>query len=454
MNKNILIGFKFNNQNVLYSPFAHKFFITNLKQNETIEIYKVKNPNFINLIENYNNFNNTLYNYYEKQIIDEAFPLLAFIIITNRCNMQCDFCYANANTDNSPCLITEDDFKKLKKIFPKETFNTVNISGGEPLLEWEKVKQFRKYFENYKIYTNGSLLDDEKIKWILDNNVNLYINLDFKKDDVRGHDYFVDVRERLIKLIEKYPKLEEKIECSNVLNFQNLNNFENLDLQSQEFEKKIKRIFLLYGGDYTHFSFNKLLNLIDYVDNNYDQKTILSSIFGRFYQVINLARMNTMFVYPFSCDYTFTVSFDKSIVLCHTLGSNSKTLKYFRVGYIDDFTPEKYKEALLKHRYGKFKNCFTSDCIAKGFCGGICWSNISANLYNCYFYQYMLIGAIYFHLKYNELIYFNQLVDIQNFLNKDDLIKIDFNDIVLHDYSHFNNVKQCNICKYRRENND
>ena len=107
----------------------------------------------------------------------EAIFLDYTISITNKCNLKCSYCYErHLNTEYGN--ITEDIKQKIADyINGNNNAHTVYLFGGEPLLYKDIV---RFYCENVKavqfvITTNGTLLDEEFIKWCIERNVILNI---------------------------------------------------------------------------------------------------------------------------------------------------------------------------------------------------------------------------------------------------------------------------------------
>lgn len=90
-----------------------------------------------------------------------------FLTLTNKCNLYCKYCYQNS----SPKVDTSDELKlkdweglliKLKYF----KIRKINIVGGEPLLYdklWKFLKEIDKKIK-IRIFTNGLLLDEQKIK--------------------------------------------------------------------------------------------------------------------------------------------------------------------------------------------------------------------------------------------------------------------------------------------------
>ncbi len=121
------------------------------------------------------------------------------IELTMKCNTQCEYCYLRG--DRSPFNDAEMDFETFKYIIAEIIENyvinggnpnnrvTLVLHGGEPLLlGYNKLKQFIEYmcykFAEYhiklnaSIQTNGSLLNQDFIKLLADNNISIGISYD------------------------------------------------------------------------------------------------------------------------------------------------------------------------------------------------------------------------------------------------------------------------------------
>lgn len=86
-------------------------------------------------------------------------------VLTNLCNLRCDFCFQNKKSkDNS---MTGEDWIDLTKQLPE--YARVTLTGGEPLMfpEFKKVFSYIAKKFNCNIITNGVLLTEEKIDYLL-----------------------------------------------------------------------------------------------------------------------------------------------------------------------------------------------------------------------------------------------------------------------------------------------
>lgn len=113
------------------------------------------------------------------------------ISINNRCNMACKYCHFHekASSINSRDM---DVYKILDNVIYSIEKNNIPVfkigfvGNGEPLLDYEKLRQYilyiSKYLDDGRIvaYTisNGLLLNRKKIEFFKIHNVNVGISID------------------------------------------------------------------------------------------------------------------------------------------------------------------------------------------------------------------------------------------------------------------------------------
>ncbi|MGL4454062.1 MAG: radical SAM protein [Cetobacterium sp.] len=106
--------------------------------------------------------------------------MTTYEVVTNKnCNLECYFCFANANLEQKKDVLSLDDFIKgfeliLKKVpsYEKEIF--VKIYGGESMLHYDKVMEYLRYLKKRSeeisiniattIITNGTVIPDDFVK--------------------------------------------------------------------------------------------------------------------------------------------------------------------------------------------------------------------------------------------------------------------------------------------------
>ena len=111
--------------------------------------------------------------------------LLIVYHLTNSCNYACKYCYASAGEGKGIPL--DKAFRFIDNL--KENnwgFNkfTIEFHGGEPLLEFEKIKKIVEYGKKsgldikWDMQSNGSLITDEICEFLKENNVNIGVSID------------------------------------------------------------------------------------------------------------------------------------------------------------------------------------------------------------------------------------------------------------------------------------
>lgn len=120
--------------------------------------------------------------------------------ITDNCNFKCLYCYYNISPQERGPIINSDMPSKVaeKAIYyffslslsenrvSRYSKRVIGFYGGEPLLRFDFIKHCVNYAKSlcfkdtlqFNITTNGSLLDEEKIKYFVENNFNLLISID------------------------------------------------------------------------------------------------------------------------------------------------------------------------------------------------------------------------------------------------------------------------------------
>lgn len=112
------------------------------------------------------------------------------INVTNNCNLHCIYCFEHEKNKNfmSPKTAIDIIDKSYNNIDKRKGEFTINIFGGEPLLNWETIKELidhcneKKYNVKYGITTNLTLLTDEMIQYIDDNEIMMLVSIDGIKE--------------------------------------------------------------------------------------------------------------------------------------------------------------------------------------------------------------------------------------------------------------------------------
>ncbi|WP_130808275.1 radical SAM/SPASM domain-containing protein [Senegalia massiliensis] len=204
--------------------------------------------------------------------------------LINKCNLTCEYCFANqGNYDNPNQRMSFEVAKKsidltLESVI-KNKHDEIRIAffGGEPMLEFELIKQIVHYVNTkvpitvtptYLITTNGTIMDEEISNFFQKNNFIVTISID---GDQETHDFYrkfnsgkgsyQSVRNCINILIDKVPIIGRITVNHN--NFDIHNHVEHL------VSLGFKEITFAYDYNIYHNTFNKFTSSIDTLMKNY-----------------------------------------------------------------------------------------------------------------------------------------------------------------------------------------
>lgn len=152
------------------------------------------------------------------------------------CNYSCDYC-SQKFVERAPETSKKDIDAFLEKLdvlsFSEETGLKVEFWGGEPLVYWKTLKPLaeaiREKFKHWKvkpyfsIITNGSILTDEMIDWLMMMDFQVSISHDGPGQSVRGPDPFDDpeTKERILGFYRMMTRLKKPFSFNAMLNQKN-----------------------------------------------------------------------------------------------------------------------------------------------------------------------------------------------------------------------------------------
>lgn len=132
------------------------------------------------------------------------------IYVTNRCNLDCKYCQSRVLNREKEKTLSFDSLTRAVDLFasyanPKvcklaggdpASVRTVCLTGGEPFLEFGLIARIVDYIRRncdwfgIYIFTNGTILDREKVQFLLDRNVDIVISLDGGREVMDYHRKF------------------------------------------------------------------------------------------------------------------------------------------------------------------------------------------------------------------------------------------------------------------------
>lgn len=107
-----------------------------------------------------------------------------WIQITSRCNLNCSYCYMNANSNHID--MTLEQFEFILKKFSKLGITTVMISGGEPCIHPQITKMIetaRNRGFGVGLVTNGTYINEEIIRSVKANDGFIQVSVDALDED-------------------------------------------------------------------------------------------------------------------------------------------------------------------------------------------------------------------------------------------------------------------------------
>ena len=147
----------------------------------------------------------------KKLVISDNFhlksPLITWLELTRRCNLECKHCFAGGGQPAENELSTAELVNLLDNLRAKNTFSLV-FSGGEPLLHNDFLSIFnyaRKLKFVITLVTNGVLLTEDIIKQLPTDNFRLTISIDgfSEHSRLRGNVETKPLLDKLL-LLKKY----------------------------------------------------------------------------------------------------------------------------------------------------------------------------------------------------------------------------------------------------------
>ncbi len=99
---------------------------------------------------------------------------MIYLSLTQDCNLRCKYCYARGGESQEYMR-----FSVVKRILKRYERPRVQLTGGEPLLNFKLIRKIAENF-NAELYlqTNATLLNEDLISEILDLGINISVSFD------------------------------------------------------------------------------------------------------------------------------------------------------------------------------------------------------------------------------------------------------------------------------------
>lgn len=152
------------------------------------------------------------------------------VIMTENCNLRCKYCFENRQRNDSVIskrvvdFIPEFIIRYLNNDFVLNSDKVIiNFNGGEPLLEFEQIKnvisKFNKYDKRiyFQISTNLTLLSNDMIDFFEECDISLHVSIDGNKQTHDRYRIFGDgspTHDIVLKNLERLKKTRIKNKVS------------------------------------------------------------------------------------------------------------------------------------------------------------------------------------------------------------------------------------------------
>ena len=161
--------------------------------------------------------------------------------VTQQCNLRCSYCaysgdYSNQRTHADRRMTLETAKKAIDFLLERSIeLPEVNLAfyGGEPLLEFELIKECVRYAKNniegkrlkFNLTTNGTLLTDGVVDFLQKNDFGISISIDGSKAEhdtnrrfINGEGTFDTIIRNINRIRERYPEYDRKISIMTTIN--------------------------------------------------------------------------------------------------------------------------------------------------------------------------------------------------------------------------------------------
>jgi His-Xaa-Ser system radical SAM maturase HxsB len=169
----------------------------------------VDENNICSVIDGYRNLNANLFT-------DTS---LHIAVVTKRCNLRCNYCHAQGGASSEDMSI-ETAGRVLQYLFDARNNSvTLEFQGGEPLLNWPAVEFMAEHARKFNtlgkdlnivLVTNLLLMDDEKMRFLVDHDVDVCASLDGPADIHDKNKVDADGRGTHAQVVEKIERFSKQ----------------------------------------------------------------------------------------------------------------------------------------------------------------------------------------------------------------------------------------------------
>ncbi|MDD3767083.1 MAG: thioether cross-link-forming SCIFF peptide maturase, partial [Eubacteriales bacterium] len=317
--------------------------------------------------------------------------------VSHDCNLRCEYCFAGTgNFEGQRCMMDLETGKKAVDFVIKHSGSRRNIEidffGGEPLMNFDMVKELTKYIKSVEgdhnknfrltLTTNGVLLDEDKLSFINEHMSNLVLSIDGRPS----------VNDRMRKTISGggsydtiMPKLKAAANSRGQDNYYVRGTFtrHNLDFSKDVLhlaDQGFRQISVepVVGGAELDYSIKKedlpfIFDQYEHLAQEYLKRWEGDEWFNFFHFMIDLHQgpcvIKRMSGCGAGCEYV-AITPEGDIYPCHQFVGNSE----FLLGNVHEGTFDSNKAQIFADA-NVYKKPKCKDCWAKFYCSGGCHAN-------------------------------------------------------------------------------
>ena len=223
----------------------------------------------------------------------EYLPTKIIFFLSNRCNLNCIYCYSKYQSKNSilsihDCVAVIDKMVKLLVRVGRRTLKIKFHGGGEPFMSFDLMKDIAKYAKEVSqqeslklqldVSTNG-LLSQEQRACIIKNIKHLNISCDgseyLQRINRPAKNQNLDTYHELKKTISFFESKDFPFTLRTTITSTNLDNIKNIIHELNKLSKTArKKMELVYKKNYPKhgFKLNQNIELSDYLNSYYYAK--------------------------------------------------------------------------------------------------------------------------------------------------------------------------------------
>lgn len=165
-------------------------------------------------------FNRIISNFNNSGAIPDSFPKEVHFAITNRCNLNCEFCGQNQKKWSKNDELTFEQYREIIDQVSTMPETTVSFGGGE-IFSHHQMDKILKYCSQKRVpinmvLTNGTLLNEDRINLLIDCKVNFVgFSIDGREET---HDAIRGMRGAYKKTVYAIKKMQEMKRLKEITN--------------------------------------------------------------------------------------------------------------------------------------------------------------------------------------------------------------------------------------------